>query len=168
MRSERLTVNNYGVNHQGERYNTMRMYSNGQNEYGPRTVNVYARTINVNNTHLRVYSERCKAFGGKPKYVKHTRKQSSSGRKERPPKLYRFAQSCGMLDQDVVYGMGTGELCAESVKALGYTARGICSDAKGFVSGVVGVTADVAILTCKIATFAIGAFAACCGVDIRK
>jgi hypothetical protein len=52
------------------------------------------------------------------------------------PRLWRFATSLCMLDQDVVSEMNPGELYHESIKGIGYAARGLVSNASDFGHGM--------------------------------
>lgn len=49
------------------------------------------------------------------------------------PKLFRYCASCGILDGDAVHGMDPGRLCDESLKVMGYAAKGIASNIHGMV-----------------------------------
>ena len=72
-----------------------------------------------------------KTFAGKRSACRCKRKPDES-----KPRLWRFATSFCMLDRDVVAGMNPGELCTESMKGIGYAARGFASNACDFGSGM--------------------------------
>lgn len=114
----------------------MHRYRNSCRGYGAYG-NMPAPNLTVNNitnvtnvTHVNV----TKVKGCKP-FAHHGRKHRG-GKRERPPKLWRFASSCGLLDQDVVYRMDTGELMAESAKGIGYAARGLAKDVSDIGGGL--------------------------------
>lgn len=69
-----------------------------------------------------------------------------------------------MLLQYLAEGRSEGELCVESVRTLGYAARGFCSGVEGMAKGVVGVVGG----TAKLAVGTIGLVAALFGKGITK
>ena len=116
-----------------------------RNEYkgipGPSYGPMYAKSINITNvtniTNVAVF----RGYGHQGK-SKRRHGHREVNRKEKPPKLFRYGASCGMLDQDVVANMSNEELCCESVKALGYSARGFGSCVCGIAREVGGVGRD--------------------------
>lgn len=75
-------------------------------------------------------------FGGSPRRRNEYGKGFGNGRKARPPKLFRFCASGGLLDRDVAARMSSGEMCSEAAKVAGYAARGLVSSVGGVVKGV--------------------------------
>ena len=57
------------------------------------------------------------------------RRHDGYKKRDRPPKLYRFCASGGLLDQDVVASMDTGKLASEAVKVTGYMAKKVGASA---------------------------------------
>lgn len=49
---------------------------------------------------------------------------------ERPPKLYRYCMSCGLLDSGVAAKMSSGQMCDETIKAAGYATRKFLADTR--------------------------------------
>lgn len=85
---------------------------------------------------------------------RHGRKRHHGMHKERPTRLLQY----------LAEGRSEGELCAESVRTLGYAARGFCSGVEGMAKGVVGVAGGAA----KLAAGTIELVAALFGKDITK
>lgn len=67
---------------------------------------------------------------------RHAHKHGKKRRKERPPKLFRYSASCGLLDQNVVSKMSNEELLLGSAENMGYAARGFCSSVGRAADGV--------------------------------
>lgn len=111
--------------------------SHGQrNQYA-----IQCQTANITNvTHVtEVHVDGGREW--KHRKRKHGHKdQEQSGRIGRPPKLFRFFASCGILDRDIVEGMGNGQIFQESANIVAYGAKGLsnctCRFAKGFASDV--------------------------------
>ena len=111
-----------------------------------------ARTINYNVTNITNVTH-VRVEGGR-KGSGHGHKSHHGMHKERPPRLL----------QCLAEGRSEGELCAESVRTLGYAARGFCSSVEGMAKGVVGVAGG----TAKLAVGAIELVAALFGKDVTK
>lgn len=95
--------------------------------HGPR--NQYAiqcHTANITNV-TNVAQVHVDGEGAwKPRKRKHGHKHHGHfERRERPPKLFRFCSSCGILDRDVASNMSEGMMCQEAVNVIGYSARGL-------------------------------------------
>ena len=112
----------------------------------------HARTINYNVTNITNVTQVRVDRGWKRPVP--GRKSHHGMHKERPP----------MLLQYLAEGRSEGELCVESVRTLGYAARGFCSGVEGMAKGVVGVVGG----TAKLAVGAIELVAALFGKDITK
>ena len=112
----------------------------------------HARTINYNVTNITNVTQ-VRVEGGW-KGPGHGRKSHHGKHKERPPRLLQY----------LAEGRSEGELCAESVRTLGYAARGFCSSVEGMTKGAVGVVGG----TAKLAVGAIELVAALFGKDITK
>ena len=58
------------------------------------------------------------------RWPRHGDRYRHGGRRsERPPKLYRFIASAGLLDQNVAARMSGGQMCDETIRAYGYITR---------------------------------------------
>lgn len=112
----------------------------------------HARTINYNVTNITNVTQ-VRVEGGW-KGPGHGRKSHHGMHKERPPRLLQY----------LAEGRSEGELCAESVRTLGYAARGFCSSVEGMAKGVAGVAGGAA----KLAVGTIELVAALFGKDITK
>lgn len=98
----------------------------------------YANNVTITNvtniTNVTQVSSHVNGYG-KPRRKHGNGHGFGDGRSDRPPKLFRYCASCGLLDQDVASRMSTGKMCEESVKALAYTARGVSSSVGGMARG---------------------------------
>ena len=112
----------------------------------------HARLINYNVTNITNVTQ--VSINGGWKGPRHGRKSHHGLHKERPPRLLQY----------LAEGRSEGELCAESVRTLGYAARGFCSGVEGMAKGVVGVAGG----TAKLAVGAIELVAALFGKDVTK
>ena len=112
----------------------------------------HARTINYNVTNITNVTQVRVDRGWKGSG--YGRKSHHGMHKERPPRLLQY----------LAEGRSEGELCAESVRTLGYAARGFCSGVEGMAKGVVGVAGS----TAKLAVCTIELVAALFGKDIPK
>ena len=103
---------------------------------------IYANTVNITNvtnvTRVTSVSHGSWNPNKRHKHIKHRR------RGERPPELFRFCASCGIIDHDKVSRMSSGQVCEEATKVLGYTTRNLgrsvgnlVSNAGGFVKNLV-------------------------------
>ena len=95
---------------------------------------IYTNNLNVNNVTNVAYLPGYCHHG---KY-KRNRRNSWGRREERPPKLFRYSASCGLLDQDVVARMSNEELLLGSAENMGYVARGFGSSV-GRIANDVGM-----------------------------
>ena len=101
-------------------------------------------TFVTNVTNVRV----TKGYGAANAHKRPHRARKHFGEKrKRPPKLFRYCASCGILDGDVVHGMSSGQLCDESVKVMGYAAKGIASN----IHGMAHDTCDIVHAAGKLA-----------------
>ena len=77
---------------------------------------------------------------GHGKWRSHGRKRHGKRRggdgHGKPPKLFRFCASCGIMDQDVAYGMSDGEMLDGAVDVVKYSAHGLSRCAGRFARGV--------------------------------
>ena len=69
---------------------------------------------------------------------------------ERPPKLYRYAASCGLFDAGVAYGMESDELLVEGAKVVGYAARQVGSSACKTVGHLASAVGNVGKGVCGL------------------
>ena len=85
---------------------------------------------------------------------KRCRERNKGSGLGRPPKLWRFCASCGILDNDRLHGMSNGAIMHESAKAAGYAARklghnlsemgsGVCQIVEGVAKGVASIVGAV-------------------------
>lgn len=100
---------------------------------------IYANNVNITNvnniTNVTQISTYVNGYG-RTRGKRGKRMGKGDGRNDRPPKLFRYCASCGILDQDVASSMSTGRMCDESVKSLSYTAKGLSSSIGGMAKGV--------------------------------
>lgn len=76
-----------------------------------------------------------------PKRHPPRRQGDVSGRRlaERPPRLFRYCASGGVLDGGIAYGLESDTMCGEAVQAFGYTARQLGSSVRGMAHSACGI-----------------------------
>ena len=91
-------------------------------------------TINITNitniTNVSCY--------GRP-HRHHANHRNANKHGQKPPKLLRYCSTCGLLDQDVVANMSSGEMCDEAINVMGYGVRGLASCAGNVTRSVGGL-----------------------------
>ena len=93
----------------------------------------------TNVTNVRV----TKGYGTDANKRPHRARKHLGGKKKRPPKLFRYCASCGILDGDVVYGMSNGEMCDESVKVIKYASGELVDSIGRIGNDVCGVAGNL-------------------------
>jgi len=100
-------------------------------------VNVTNVTNITNVTHVSTHVH----HGGGHKGRHSNKRGAGLGR---PPKLFRFCASGGLLDSDKVYGMSDGAIMHEGAKVVSYSARKLGHHLSGMGGGVCQIVEGVA------------------------
>ena len=98
---------------------------------------------NITNNHITTVSNVTnvisRSSGFQKKLVRFKDRNGSQGRQERPPKLFRFCASGGLLDSHVVAGMSHEQNMVEGAKVVGYCAKGLSRTLGNMADSAVGV-----------------------------
>ena len=89
-------------------------------------------------------------FGGGPRKRNEHGKGFENRRKNRPPKLFRFCASGGLLDQDVAARMSRGEMMKEAGHCIGYAVKGLGTSVGNMASSIARGTGQMATGICKL------------------
>ena len=124
---------------------------NGVSAYNARTINI-TNVTNVTNVTCVTKISHVNHSGQWGHQRHHSR--SKGPELGRPPKLWRFCASCGLVDSDRLRGMSNGAIMHESAKAAGYATKklgnnlsemgsGVCQIVEGLAKGVVSIVGAV-------------------------
>lgn len=87
---------------------------------------------------------------GKDKHRNPCKRCGGTGLYERKPKLLRFCQSCGMLDQRKVARMSNGQLAEGAVDVIRYSSKKMCGHLEGAAKGFGGAILALARIIDRI------------------